>query len=136
MNHIHLASWLSNMFWCSNILCTWKEIISNLVCCCWWSNHCIITSFFSCWQLKLEGIHVDEEKTINDPELLMEVISFILTYMFDSEYGHHLPILYILSITVNKHCNDCDTVNFFIKHLLWSTKWTIPGLRWIQKQHK
>jgi hypothetical protein len=24
-------------------------------------------------KLQLEGIHVDEEKTINDPELLMEV---------------------------------------------------------------
>jgi hypothetical protein len=46
--------------------------------------------------LKLEGIHVDEEKTINDPELLMEVISFIVEYMsmkkrvsFDNCEHHH-----------------------------------------------
>jgi hypothetical protein len=30
------------------------------------------------WQLKLEGIKVDEEQTINDPELLMEVILFCI----------------------------------------------------------
>ena len=38
----------------------------------------IFSSVLICWQLKLEGIHVDEEKTINDPELLMEVIVFIV----------------------------------------------------------
>jgi len=34
----------------------------------------IFSSVLICWQLKLEGIHVDEEKTINDPELLMEMM--------------------------------------------------------------
>lgn len=42
-----------------------------------------IASHHAILQLKLKGIQVDEEKTINDPELLMEVVFFfILTYTF------------------------------------------------------
>jgi len=63
----------------------------------------IFSSVLTSWQLKLEGIHVDEEKTINDPELLMEVI-------YSSSFAFHS---YILSIAMYKHSYDRDTVNFY-----------------------
>lgn len=47
---------------------------------------------------------MDEEKTINDPELLMEVISFILEIgihvLACSKYNHPSHFMYLL-ITVN-----------------------------------
>lgn len=32
-----------------------------------------INVFILTWQMKLQGVHVDEEQTVSDPELLAEV---------------------------------------------------------------
>jgi len=69
----------------------------------------ILSSVLTCWQLKLERIHVDEEKTISDPELLMEVILFIIFLIsFIYPFNNYE--------SMNKHSNDRDTQSIFIKH--------------------
>lgn len=78
--------------------------------CCYKFQHDKLPSFFGSflissdfWQMQLEGVHVDEEKTVMDPDLLSEVICCGFSFSAGKKFKPYGFFDWVVSPTMCAH---------------------------------